>query len=247
MDYASEATLDTLKKTKQLTYQKTDENCPFTEENDGLPPLKLQRLFESDKFVARNSLDLGTLAPPKEKTALFRWLAANRLPQLYDVLYENGFDDISMLLQQVRASPLTSELLERIGVRKPGHRARLLALLTREAQPFQAESLVGCCSKPKVSASCILHTDLQQWLVSLRLDRYFGAFVDTGYDDLEQLVLLATIPGALTEDVLTGCLGIHKPSHRQRLLASLRHEVTLRGLRVDSDSADSLLAMCLLM
>ena len=57
-----------------------------------------------------------------------------KLEYLFGILYPNGYDDLDFLLAQVRSSePLTLEILEEIGVKKPGHRAKLLILLEEEA------------------------------------------------------------------------------------------------------------------
>lgn len=46
------------------------------------------------------------------------------------VLSEGGFDDIQALIAQMKSSmPVTDEMLRKINIEKPGHRARILVKL----------------------------------------------------------------------------------------------------------------------
>lgn len=73
---------------------------------------------------------------------LFLWLQAKRLEFLFEGLFNNGFDDLDLLLYQMKngaGTQVTLELLQQGGVKKPGHRAVLLALLEEECAQATAQ------------------------------------------------------------------------------------------------------------
>ena len=67
----------------------------------------------------------------EENPALRSWLRAIELLDIYDPLLVAGYDDINMMIEQMKSHmPITKETLSLIGVTKPGHQARFLAHLT---------------------------------------------------------------------------------------------------------------------
>lgn len=68
------------------------------------------------------------------KSSLFQWLCSKKLEEVFEFLVKNGFDDLNILFEQMQSDmPLTVEILTTIGIHKPGHRYRLLALLEEDS------------------------------------------------------------------------------------------------------------------
>lgn len=70
------------------------------------------------------------------------WLKTLELEELVSILIDGGFDDVHSLINQMRSNmPVSDDMLERIGVSKPGHRARILVKLEegkKEYYPLEA-------------------------------------------------------------------------------------------------------------
>jgi len=61
---------------------------------------------------------------------IYNFLKSIELEYLTGILYSNGFDDLSLLIDQMKSScPITNENLKNIGIVKPGHRAKILIKL----------------------------------------------------------------------------------------------------------------------
>ena len=87
---------------------------------------------------------------------LMKWLESVKLEFLYDKLMSAGYDDIEQLTSQMLSSlPINEEMLESSGIKKPGHRKRLLAALNEESNSLRSvqrklrtnsSSSLKCCS-----------------------------------------------------------------------------------------------------
>ena len=62
---------------------------------------------------------------------------------------------------------------------------------------------------------------LTQWLEKLNLPELMDNFMESGYDDLEQIYWLMTTNYAISDQVLMDEIGISRPGHRSRILATL--------------------------
>jgi len=61
---------------------------------------------------------------------IYNFLKSIELEYLAGILYNNGFDDLSLMIDQMKSSsPITNENLKNIGIVKPGHRAKILIKL----------------------------------------------------------------------------------------------------------------------
>lgn len=193
---------------------------------------------ESAVAPLQRSFSFG--ADPK-KSSMYTWLVRARLEVLFDTLVEAGFDDISALRSQMNSSlPLDLDGLRKIGVKKPGHRVRLLACLEEEARgrlrprrravensdisPFQ------CCRQVNPTPGLVVLPTFQQWLDSLNLQYLANLFVDAGFDDLEHLLGLMHTRYQITDQVLKDDIKISKVGYRQRILIRLEED----SMKVDS-------------
>jgi len=175
-------------------------------------------------------------ADPKMST-LYGWLAQVRLEGLFDVLVEAGYEDIEALKRQVRSGkPLGIEELKKIGVRKAGHRLRLLACLEEEAKgrprlqaqiAHTAPASLHCCTQTATASAPASLPTMQQWLDSLNLAHLMNSFVDSGFDDLEQLLGLMHTRYIVTDQVLKEDVGVGKLGYRQRLLIRIEEDCAL--------------------
>ena len=229
---------------------------PESEQTDGSMAAPLQRSFSFG-------------ADPK-KSSMYTWLVRARLEGLFDCLLEAGFDDITSLRDQMNSSlPLDLDGLKRIGIRKPGHRVRLLACLEEEARgrfrgrrrAVESEEIspFHCCGQVNSSPGVMLLPTFQQWLDSLNLPHLVSQFVDAGYDDLEHLLALMHTRYPITDQVLRDDIKVAKLGHRQRILIrleedSMKVDSMFRGkpgeeepLTIEKESAGIACSTCMLM
>lgn len=165
-----------------------------------------------------------------KRTPLYDWLESYKLDGLFEILVQNGYEDFESLLDLMRSTnPLNTSMLAEIGINKPGHRVRLIALLEEElrepdVEPKRAEtSPFTCCTRAISRSGNELSMSLDGWLQLLGLSMLTQKFHESGYDDLEQLIFLQKTRFALDDDRLTE-IGIDKVGHRHRILNKLQEE-----------------------
>ena len=189
------------------------------------------------------------------------WLSSLRLECLHDVLVEGGYDDVGAMLAQMRSRiPINKRTLRDIGITKPGHVARVLAKLEQESVskttrrqdvPDTNRSMFECCAPAPPVAGMFALPNIKQWLEKLNLSDLYDQFMESGYDDLEQIYWLMTTNYPISDTVLADEIGISRPGHRNRILATLSNELdgmmTSRRMAVDKTPAGAACEMCLLM
>jgi hypothetical protein len=116
-------------------------------------------------------------------------------------------------------------------VTKPGHRVRLLAhleeasvgkLTTRRKE--KQNKLEGRLI-PAPEPNTVARDQLQDWLTGMNVGDLFPLFLDSGYDDLDEIYYLMTTNYALTDKVLED-IGVTKPGFRTRILINLQNYLT---------------------
>lgn len=179
-----------------------------------------------------------------EQSMLKQWLEDRNLEEAYESLVMNNYTELNTLIKLVKNSQLNPDELKKIGIHKPGIRERLIVRLEQAAgmldTPFiKSQSLVNAstvtscasCIKPSSpkAKSMILDThELSEWLSELDLEHLHPLFIATGYNDFEDLLLLAYAKEArLFQNLLTH-IGIEKKSYRLTILNSLKKEFNRR-------------------
>eukprot|EP00358_Blepharisma_japonicum_P005978 CAMPEP_0202944826 /NCGR_PEP_ID=MMETSP1395-20130829/5718_1 /ASSEMBLY_ACC=CAM_ASM_000871 /TAXON_ID=5961 /ORGANISM="Blepharisma japonicum, Strain Stock R1072" /LENGTH=137 /DNA_ID=CAMNT_0049644101 /DNA_START=910 /DNA_END=1320 /DNA_ORIENTATION=+ len=137
-----------------------------------------------------------------------------------------------------------------MGIKKPGHRVRVLALLEDEVlrmrKSLAEPSNFNCCAAPiasQVISSTYHGKNIENWLDELSLGFLIRNFRDSGYDDLDHIWMLMNSNYPITEDVLKNDIKIDKLGYRHRILAKLNEEATLKrrrpvaqcGLKIEKD------------
>lgn len=174
-------------------------------------------------------------------------------------MIHNGYDDLEGIFQIMKSDePLTLKTLETIGIRKAGHRVRLLALLDFEnsenTQICTNKSSFSCCTAPNYTTGLILMPNLEEWLEKINLGYLYRYFKENGYDDLEHLIMLMHSEYPITDDVLKFEIGIDKLGHRHRILAKLREEANIKrhirnrsGIHMESTTKLPACEFCIIM
>ena len=192
-----------------------------------------QTVYEPDAETSIVKKNQNQLKP------LYDWLEKVNLQEVYEILCEAGYDDVDSLLSQMRSPlPVTLQELEKIGIKKPGFRYRLLIKLeddsgvhSRRVCKKQAENHPAfwkCCNVPSNTTYGILGTiSVREWLRTLKLEELIPKFIDSGFDDYEMLIsqMLSRYP--ITDEILLQEVKVSKPGHRNRILGKLKEEAKL--------------------
>lgn len=155
--------------------------------------------------------------------------------------------------------PLTTCSLKNIGINKPGHIVRLLALLNLEnlnrnnKQNPSNHNNISCCVAPNnINSGINIFQTLDKWLEAINLAPLFKKFIESGYDDLEHLIILMNSNYPVTDDVLKSEVKIDKLGYRHRILAKLKQDANFKtnhrhDLSIEKESKSVACEKCFIM
>ena len=87
-----------------------------------------------NQTVYEPDAETSIVAKKNQLKPLYDWLEKINLQEIYEILCEAGYDDIESLVNQMRCPlPVSFDDLTKIGIKKPGHRYRLLIKLEEDA------------------------------------------------------------------------------------------------------------------
>jgi Ankyrin repeats (3 copies)/SAM domain (Sterile alpha motif)/Ankyrin repeats (many copies) len=167
---------------------------------------------------------------------LYNWLEKINLQEVYEILCEGGYDDIESLIDQMKSPlPITLDELMSTGIKKPGHRYRLLFMLEDEAGvPIKkimkksnenSKNFWKCCDAPSnTTYAAVGSITLREWLRTLKLEELTDMFVDAGFDQYDMILAQMISRYPITDEILMNDIGILKPGHRNRILGKLKEE-----------------------
>ena len=146
-----------------------------------------------------------------------------------NILANNGFDDINLILEQSKnggSSILDSELKE-AGISIPGDRAKILIRIQELSNNFsfpipkevyhQIEDINKIESDEHIQK-------LKRWLENLKVEDYLINFIYSGYHSVELLLLQMISQNPLTSEMLKEEIGIDKIGYRSRIINKLKDE-----------------------
>jgi ankyrin repeat protein len=194
--------------------------------------------------------------PESEKTSrnmipsqLLSWLTKNKLESVYEVLIQNGYDDLNMLVNQMKSNmPINQESLKRIGIKKPGHRIILLAKLEDETRKkprmSNAKSMnrITWCVNAPLSPGIDFIITMEDFLDTLGLKQLYRNFIESGLEEYDQVLFLMNSNYPITDEFLQKEVGIEKIGYRHRILSRLNEEARFKkknNLRIEREDVRS--------
>ena len=163
----------------------------------------------------------------KIHNSLYKFLAEIRMEKYYDIMYSNGFDDIHLLINQIKSGTIiTDKQLKEVGINKPGDRAKILIRLQEKAgyYVFQVPKEVYYISQTNNINNDRNINKLNEWLKALKIENYLENFVNNGYHSIELMQLQMDSKNPLNDEILKEELGILKIGHRSRIINKLLEE-----------------------
>ena len=121
------------------------------------------------------------------REVLYNFLLKIEMEQYTDILIKEGFDDIDLVINQMRTgNPINDDILREIGIERPGDRAKILIRIQECANLFEFkipfEPVYYINRKKFEFLKYDFHVKaLQNWLKKLKLQNYLDKFYNNGY------------------------------------------------------------------
>ena len=163
---------------------------------------------------------------------LHEFLCSISLGRLTKVFVSNGFDDLSLMIEQMSKhskDPITDQNLKEIGVKLPGHRARILVKLEETAKAFDFDLPTGLyynLSPDFASTTEALYDPhvkyIENCLSQLKMNNFLSGFQKAGYCCLELMLIQMVSKNPITDKILEKDVKIDKIGYRVRILNKLK-------------------------
>lgn len=210
---------------------------------------------ECSKSSSISSIYFPLIILESEAKRLHEWLTSIDLQSYYGNFLEHGLVNIDKLIENTeQGHPVSYEMLQEIGIKKPGHIYRILVKLELDAKmidDYIAGLLLGsealtkkpstmlsmkmsmeknvCCGiweTTKVSSSTKqVSFDLISWLKLCKVPHLRKNFLHNGFESINFLLLQMFSSFALDDCLLEDNLHIYNKSERKLILSQLLKDV----------------------
>ena len=161
------------------------------------------------------------------KDDLYTFLKTIQMEEYNDLLINEGFDDINLIISQMKTGlPINDDVLREIGITRAGDRAKILIRIQEVAKmfdfkiPFEA---VYYINKKKYN---LLKYDfhvkaMQNWLKKIQLQNYLENFYNNGYYSPELVFIQKASKFPINETILERDLKIENANDRKLIMNSI--------------------------
>ena len=149
----------------------------------------------------------------------------------------NGFDDLDVLVSQTKkGNVITDDILKKIGIQCPGHRAKIIIHLEEKAQlyNFKLEKEIIYMSEQNSKYKDYIY----KFLANINLEQYVNNFILNGYFSPQLMFMQMVSRQPITDKILQNDIGIKKIGYRARILNSLTTEadIYIKKLKKNEDN-----------
>ena len=158
---------------------------------------------------------------------LFSFLKNIEMEQYKDLLIDEGFDDINLIVSQMKNGlPISDDALREIGISRPGDRAKILIRIQEISHLFEFkipfESVYYINRKSYQTIKYDFHVKaLQNWLKKLQLQNYVENFYNGGYYSPELIFIQKASKFPITDKILERDLKIENANDRKLIMSSI--------------------------
>jgi len=177
------------------------------EENTLTEKIHRNSISKNLKTKNSNSENSNPIIYENENEILYEYLSQINLEKYTSLLIKEGFDDITMLIEQMKGKkPIMDIDLKKIGILKSGDRAKILIKFQLDSRDpeFQfcsnldEESIFHNAIDNNYENDIYLNS-LNKWLKSLKLKKLYQNFFEQGYHSLDLLLIQMLSKNPLTE------------------------------------------------
>ena len=196
----------------ELTYSKSESTVKINQYN-----IKHNfKLLTHIENVLSESSNMQTI-----NNDMFIFLKEINMEKHTETLISNGFDDISLIIEQSKKGiGVTEKNLKEANVALLGDRARIIVHIDTAAGNFEFINF----NKEKVFALQKENNELDEWLSNIKMENYIDNFVLNGYYTLDLLLMQMLSKQPLTEENLQFDLQIEKIGYRARIINKLKED-----------------------
>ena len=196
----------------ELTYSKSESTVKINQYN-----IKHNfKLLTHIENVLSESSNMQTI-----NNDMFIFLKEINMEKHTETLISNGFDDISLIIEQSKKGiGVTEKNLKEANVALLGDRARIIVHIDTAAGNFEFINF----NKEKVFALQKENNELDEWLSNIKMENYIDNFVLNGYYTLDLLLMQMLSKQPLTEENLQFDLKIEKIGYRARIINKLKED-----------------------
>ena len=178
-------------------------------------------------LTVENLVDKSKLLQ-KSQTSLYIFLLEIKLEKYYNILNSNGFEDIQLLIDQEKnLTAITDIQLKEAGINIPGDRAKILIRLQEKAENFIyhiPKNVYYICNDLEHYLEDIHIQKINQWLKTIKLEKYLKNFINGGYHCIELMLVQMESNNPITDIILRDDLGIDKIGYRARIINKLKED-----------------------
>jgi hypothetical protein len=186
-----------------------------------------QSQTENESFGNEETNQKKEQKEKKEKDNLFTFLKKIGMEEYNNLLINEGFDDINLIISQMKTGlPITDDALREIGIEKPGDRAKILIRVQEVSKMFDFKFPFEAVYYKNVKQFDSLKYDfhvkaMQNWLKKLQLQNYLKNFYDNGYYSPELIFIQKASKFPINETILERDLKIENANDRKLIMNSI--------------------------
>ena len=161
------------------------------------------------------------------KEELYKFLEKIEMEQYIDLFTNAGYDDIKIVINQMKTgTPINDDILNEMGIERPGDRAKILIRIQECAHlfdfkiPFEAVYYIN--RKKFEYLKYDFHVKaLQNWLKKLNLQKYLGNFYNNGYYSPELIFIQKASKFPINDTIIERDLKIENINDRKLIMSSI--------------------------
>ena len=186
-----------------------------------------QSQTENESFGNEETNQKKEQKEKKEKDDLFTFLKKIGMEEYNNLLINEGFDDINLIISQMKTGlPITDDALREIGIEKPGDRAKILIRVQEVSKMFDFKFPFEAVYYKNIKQFDSLKYDfhvkaMQNWLKKLQLQNYLKNFYDNGYYSPELIFIQKASKFPINETILERDLKIENANDRKLIMNSI--------------------------
>ena len=191
--------------------------------DDTITETQNETKYKNESFKEENNKKEKQLI----KDDLYTFLKNIQMEQYNDLLVNEGFDDINLILSQMKTGlPINDDILREIGIEKPGDRAKILVRIQEVSHMFEFkipfEAIYYKNKKPFKLLKYDFHVKaVQNWLKKLQLQNYLENFYNNGYYSPELIFIQKASKFPINDTILERDLKISNPHDRKLIMNSI--------------------------
>ena len=185
-------------------------------------------LVNNESIQKKEKNEIKNISINKEtKKNLYNFLEKIKMEEYIDILINNGFDDINLVIKQMKkGNPINDDILKEIGIERAGDRAKILIRIQECANLFNFkipfEEVYYINRKKFEFLKYDFHVkNLQNWLKTINLQKYLGNFYNNGYYNPELIFIQDASRFPINDTIIERDLKIENINDRKLLIDSI--------------------------